>query len=146
MTSATSAGMPGTPSFQRRMGGVLYETLAVIALWMLASAIITALFGSASAPVARLLLQLLAAAIISAYFIWCWSHGGQTLAMKTWRIRVVDSSGQPLTARQALRRYLLACAGMALGGIGLWWALLDRNGAFLHDRLGDTRLILIAQP
>jgi uncharacterized RDD family membrane protein YckC len=128
------------------MGGVLYEALAVIALWMLAAAIITALFGSATAPVARLLPQLLAAAIISAYFVWCWSHGGQTLAMKTWRIRVVDASGQPLTARQALRRYLLACAGIAAGGIGLWWALLDRDGAFLHDRLGDTRLILIVQP
>lgn len=146
MTSATSAGMSGTPSFRRRMGGVLYEALAVIALWMLAAAIITALFGSAAAPGARLLLQLLAAAIISAYFVWCWSHGGQTLAMKTWRMRVVDASGQPLTASQALRRYLLACAGIAAGGIGLWWALLDRDGAFLHDRLGDTRLILITQP
>jgi uncharacterized RDD family membrane protein YckC len=146
MTSATSAGKTGIPSFQRRMGGVLYEALAVIALWILASAIITALFGSATAPYARLLLQLLAIAIISAYFVWCWSHGGQTLAMKTWRIRVVNSDGQPLTMRQALRRYLLACAGMAMGGIGLWWALLDRDGAFLHDRLGDTRLILIAQP
>ncbi len=136
-------GAADSPGFMRRMGSVLYEILAVVALWMLASAIITALFGNANAGHARLLLQLLAIAIISAYFIWCWSHGGQTLAMRTWRIRVTDENGFPLSAASALRRYLLACVGVGLAGIGLWWALLDRDGEFLHDRLGRTRLILL---
>lgn len=140
---ATSAGQSGAPGFKRRMGGVLYEALAVTALWMLASAIVTALFGSATDGAPRALLQLLAFATVSGYFIWCWSHGGQTLAMKTWRIRVTDDQGGALNATAALRRYLLACAGVGLAGIGLWWALWDAEGQFLHDRLGGTRLTLL---
>lgn len=130
----------------RRLGGVLYESLAVLALWLLASAVITTLFGNAGQGAARLLLQGFAFALVSSYFLWCWTHGGQTLAMKTWRIRVVDESSRQLTAATALRRYLLACAGLCLAGIGLWWALLDREGQFLHDRLAHTRLIQLEKP
>lgn len=132
-----------TPGFLRRLGGVLYDGLAVIALWMLASAIITTLFGNASQGEARWLLQGVSLLTISAYFLWCWTHGGQTLAMKTWRVRVVQENGAPLSFSTALRRYFLACAGLLLGGVGLWWALLDRDGQFLHDRLTGTRLVLV---
>lgn len=125
------------------MGGVLYDGLAVIALWMLASAIMTTLFGDASKGAPRLLLQGVALLAVSAYFLWCWTHGGQTLAMKTWRIRVVTANGAPLSFRIALGRYLCAAAGLLLGGIGLWWALLDKDGRFLHDRLAGTRLVLV---
>lgn len=124
---------------------MLYDGLAVVALWMLASAIITSLFGNASEGGARLLLQGVSLLTISAYFLWCWTHGGQTLAMKTWRVRVVQKNGAPLSFVTALRRYALACVGVLLGGIGLWWALLDRDGQFLHDRLAGTRLVLVEQ-
>lgn len=122
---------------------MLYDGLAVIALWMLASAIITTLFGNASQGEVRWLLQGISLLTISAYFLWCWTHGGQTLAMKTWRIRVTLESGAPLSFSTALRRYLFACTGLMLGGIGLWWALLDRDSQFLHDRLAGTRLVLV---
>ena len=145
MNHSTDPGiaLPAIPSFKRRMGGVLYDALAVIALWMLASAIVTTLTGVAAAGWGRALLQLLAFATISAYFLWCWTHGGQTLAMKTWRIRLIDDAGSPLGVGIALRRYLLACLGLAAGGLGIWWALWDRDGKFLHDRLCGSRLVLI---
>lgn len=126
----------------RRLGGVLYDGLAVIALWLLASAVVTSLFGDVGKGGGRLLLQCVSFAVVSSYFLWCWTHGGQTLAMKTWRIRVIDKNGKPLSLAAALRRYLLACIGLLLGGIGLWWALLDKDGQFLHDRLAGTRLVL----
>lgn len=132
-----------TPGFLRRLGGVLYESLAVIALWMLVSAVITTLFDNATHGFARGLLQGASLLTVSGYFLWCWTHGGQTLAMKTWRIRVLTKDGAPLTFLQALRRLLLAMAGLLFGGIGFWWALLDQDGQFLHDRLGGTRLVLL---
>lgn len=127
----------------RRMGSMLYELLVITALWMLASAIATSVLGKADTGMARLLLQLLSISIISAYFIWCWSHGGQTLAMRTWQIRLINSNGRPVSTATALRRFLLAATGICLAGIGLWWALLDKEGAFLHDRLGHTRLVFL---
>lgn len=61
--------------------------------------------------------------------------------MKTWHIQVVAAGNElALDWPAALRRYLLACIGFALAGVGLWWALLDRDGQFLHDRLAGTRL------
>ena len=127
------------------MGGILYESLVVAALWLLSSAVVTTLFGTIAEGIPRLLLQGLSICVISAYFLWCWTHGGQTLAMKTWRIRVVDRHGRPLSMGIASLRFLLACAGLLLGGLGLWWALLDRDGLFLHDRLAHTRLILLGK-
>ena len=73
-----------------------------------------------------------------------WLHGGQTLAMKTWRIRLVSVDGMPIRPAQALLRYLLCWPGilLILLGVGILWAVLDRDGQFLHDRLSGTRLIL----
>ncbi len=131
------------PGFLRRLGGVLYEALAVAALWLLASAIVTSILGNAVRGEARLLLQIVSLATISGYFLWCWTHGGQTLAMKAWRMRVVDAGGASLSWSNAGLRLMLATAGILLGGIGLWWALLDKEGQFLHDRLAGTRLTLV---
>ena len=132
-----------TPGLLRRFGGVLYESLAIIALWMLVSAIVTTAFDNATHGFARWLLQGASLLTVSGYFLWCWTHGGQTLAMKTWRIQVLTKDGASLTFPQALQRLLLAISGLLLGGLSFWWAFLDKDGQFLHDRLGGTRLVLL---
>lgn len=131
-----------TPGLLRRLGSLLYETLVFVALWLLGSALFTMIYGGVAEGRQRWLLQLLCLLLISGYFLWCWTHGGQTLAMKTWRIRLVDASGSTPTLATAVRRYPLAAAGLLLGGAGLWWALLDSDGQFLHDRLAGTRLVM----
>ncbi|OIQ86323.1 RDD family protein [mine drainage metagenome] len=130
-----------TPGFLRRLGGVLYDGLTLLALWLMASAIFTSLYGVAAQPAPRLLLQIFSLLVISGYFLWCWTHGGQTLAMRAWRVKVVYANGMALTFTGAFLRFLLAGAGVLAGGAGLWWALFDPDGQFLHDRLAKTRLI-----
>jgi uncharacterized RDD family membrane protein YckC len=100
--------------------------------------------------------------IFGIYFVWLWSRG-QTLAMKTWNIRIVDVAGQAVSQPRALLRYLLSWLWLlpALGAVapfGLpaqeivvlvlgWvavWAVLSRfhpQRQFLHDALAGTRLI-----
>lgn len=129
-----------SPGLLRRLGGVLYDGLTLLALWLLSSAVFTSIYGIATAGWPRVALQIFSFALIASYFLWCWTHGGQTLAMKAWRIRVVGVTGQPLSLAEAVRRYLVACVGIGLGGAGLWWALVDRDGLFMHDRLAGTRL------
>ena len=65
----------------------------------------------------------------------------QTLAMKTWRIRLVNPDGAPLTFKQAVLRFFLALLGLLLAGAGFWWAWFDRDRQFLHDRIVGTRLV-----
>ena len=83
--------------------------------------------------------------VIAAYFCWFWCKSGQTLAMKTWRIKLQNRDGQLLSIVQAPQRFAVALLGIALGGLSIWWALFDRDHQFLHDRLLGTRLIEIAK-
>lgn len=89
----------------------------------------------ASAGWPRHLLQLLIGVVFAGYFLWSWLRGGQTLAMKTWRIRLVD-----VTPRKALLRFALALL-LVPTGISIVWAPFDRDKQFLHDRLAGTRLV-----
>jgi uncharacterized RDD family membrane protein YckC len=126
----------------RRIASMLYETLLLIGVLLLTLLLPHLLIGafahrvaSASILWAHLFLVLLV------YFVGFWRHGGQTLAMKTWHIRLVSRDGQAISTAQALRRFLWCWLTLALGGIGLIWALFDRDRQFLHDRLAGTRLV-----
>ena len=80
-------------------------------------------------------------AVLGAYFLWYWSHGGQTLAMQTWKLQLASVNGESPTINRLLLRYALAWPSLLWFGVGLFWALLDRDHQFLHDRLAGTRLI-----
>lgn len=83
--------------------------------------------------------------VLGIYFIWYWRHGGQTLAMQTWKLKLVDRDGAAPSANQLYLRYFLAWPSVLFYGVGLIWALFDRDRQFLHDRLAGT-LIIFAPP
>jgi len=124
-----------TPSLARRLAAMVYEAFLIFAVAFLAAWIFFFASGArdATSGVLRRELQLFILAVLAAYFLWCWLRGGQTLAMRAWRIRLVE-----VTPRKALVRFLLAAALLPLS---ILWALLDRDHQFLHDRLAGTRLI-----
>ena len=125
----------------RRLGSLCYEILLLAAIAFVAGWSFLAAARILPPELARLLLQLYLLAITAAYFVYCWTHSGQTLPMKTWRIRVLARDGAAVTLKTAAKRYLFALAGIALGGAGFWWALIDRDGQFLHDRLAGTKIV-----
>lgn len=128
------------------LAACVYELLLLIALWMLCTWMFVSIFGDASHGYKRYVLQLVLWLATGAYFVWCWSKSGQTLAAKTWKIKLVtqDSANQQnntLSPKQALIRYALASACLLACGAGYLWILIDKNGLFLHDRLLKTRFI-----
>jgi len=132
--SAASAG----PGLARRLGSLLYEALLLLGVAFFAGALFFLASGGAR-PEGWLLRteQLFLAAVFASYFLYCWLRGGQTLAMKAWRIRLVAVS-----PGRALIRLLIA-AVLVPSGISLLWAVFDREGQYLHDRLAGTRLVVI---
>lgn len=129
------------PGLARRIACAAYELVIVAALVMIATFPYLAVAGDSTTGLRRHLLQAWVLLVAGAYFVGFWTRGGQTLAMKTWRIRVEAAGGGRVAARRALARYVLAVAGGACLGIGFLWAFLDRDGQFLHDRLAGTRLV-----
>ena len=131
------------PSLLRRLSSAAYDALLVLAVLFVATFIFLVLFGSAAEPPRRYVFQAYLLGVMGAYFVWFWTHSGQTLAMKTWRIRLVMLDGHSVPVKAAVVRFFLAVAGLVFFGAGWWWALFDREHCLLHDRLAGTRLVLI---
>ena len=136
-----SHAAPRAPALARRLASALYDALLVVALMFIATFPFLAFFGDATHGWRRHLLQAWIVFVVGAYFVWFWTRGGQTLPMKTWRIRLVRHDGAPVGTGRAVHRYGLAILGIAALGLGFFWALLDRDRQFLHDRLAGTALI-----
>lgn len=154
--------LPPVPSLKRRMACWLYEGLLMFGVVFLAGYLFSALTQTRHALDNRHAQQAFLFVIFGIYFTWFWARG-QTLAMKTWNIRLVDRSGQPVSQQRAFARYVLswlwflpalvAMAPFQLTGPEMlvittgWvavWALLSRfhpQQQFWHDALAGTRLI-----
>ena len=142
-TDNAAANRALAASLARRLLSLVYETPLLVAV-LLAGALPVLIFTRhLDAALARPLLQLYLLVACGGYFVWQWRHGGQTLPMKTWRLRLVARDGGPLTLRHGIYRYVWALLGLALFGTGLFWALIDRDRQFLHDRLAGTRIIRV---
>ncbi len=123
------------------LAACLYELLLLIALWMLVTWFFVRIFGDATNGNKRSVLQLVLWLATGAYFVWCWVKTGQTLATKTWKIKLINAQSKPLNLQEALVRYALASALMLAGGLSVFWMLIDKDRLFLHDRLFKTRFV-----
>ncbi len=159
----------------RRFAALLYEGILLFGVMFITAYLFSALlqFKSAAGSPSLYLFQFYMFGMVGFYFVWCWTHGGQTLPMKTWKIRVAATDGK-LAPGRAWLRYTLTWIGPLAGlviyklaaelsGFGtasfsmaaFWialpflllnwlWAWADRDGQFLHDRLAGTRLESVA--
>ncbi|SFU79185.1 Uncharacterized membrane protein YckC, RDD family [Nitrosomonas eutropha] len=132
------------PGFGRRMLALAYEFLLLLGVWFIAAFLFHLIFRDTSAEYFRPLFQFYLLCIGGVYFIWFWTHGGQTLAMQTWKLRLVSANGGKVTMQQAMVRYLMAVIGISFLGFGLLWALFNRDRQFLHDKLAGTRIIRLS--
>ncbi len=141
-----------TARLWRRLAAGVYDGLLLIAINAIVAAVVVNLLTpkvavekhtltvlSASIRYGLMLpAMLLATGLFFAYF---WVHSQQTLGMQTWHIRLERWDQERLSWRDACVRYLWALACLFPAGLGYWWALLDRHGLSLHDRLSRTRVV-----
>lgn len=114
------AGMLETPALWRRLACFLYEGVLLFGVVMVAGLLYSIATGQRNAMQGRAGLVVFLFAVLGAYFVWFWSHGGQTLAMQTWHIRLVTADGRPLTRLRAAARYLLAYLWFMPALLTLW--------------------------
>src|SRR3989338_4107605 len=163
---APTADALTAPPIARRMACWLYEGMLMFGVVFIAGYLFSTLTQTRHALDNRHMQQAFLFVVFGIYFTWFWAKG-QTLAQKTWLIRVVDTAGQPITQARALLRYLLSwvwflppLAAYLLGVSAIevlvllfgWvaiWAILSRfhpERQFWHDALAGTRLVHFELP
>ncbi len=164
-----SKSVIATPTVKRRLISMVYEAFLFISVEALAMFIYLFLTQNLHTPAIEHGRNAVFFLVGALYFIHAWSGSGHTLAMKTWRIKVVKLGCKTVPYRAAALRYLMAwgwflpaiVACYAFGwksagqvsaavavGIAAWaaTALFDKDGQFLHDRVAGTRLISLPKP
>jgi uncharacterized RDD family membrane protein YckC len=161
--------MLNAPPLRRRLACLVYEGLILLGVALFTAAMVV-LIGpltrvESNPHLLRPVMQGAEFVVLTAYGTWFWSAGRQTLPMKTWHIRVVTSTGAPLSAGRALWRAvlswlwlmpslalsaafhlspqdtgLLLCAGLLLWAFA---SLLRTDRQYLHDALAGTRLVSV---
>lgn len=167
--AAPTAGEQPTPGIARRLAAFTYEGVLLFGVVMIAGYLYSTLTQQRHALQGQFGLKTFLFMILGIYFTWFWSHGGQTVAMKAWHVRLVDAQGGPVSATRAAARYLLSwlwfipallaawLAGfkgsgaifglLAAGVLGYaWLARLHPQGQFWHDAVCGTRLITWRPP
>jgi len=128
----------------RRLGAILYDSILLFAFLMLASAI--SYFVTFGHGINILIIkQLYYIAAGALFFIWSWTHGGRTVGMMVWKLKLVDHNDNPLKLKQALLRYILSIPSFWLG-IGIIYCLLDDDKQTLHDKFSKSRVIFYHAP
>jgi len=127
-----------------RLLAIVYDLLPVLAIWMLFGAAVLLIRGGVPIVPWTPAFWLQNAAlwlVTGTYAVLSWRRGGQTLGMRPWRLRVVDSEGHAPAAAQLWQRYALATLSLAAFGLGFLWSLVNRERRSWHDIGSSTRLV-----
>lgn len=144
---------------------MLYESVLVFGVVFIAGYLFSTLSQQRNGLTHHNILMVWIGFVLAVYFVYFWTHGGQTLPMKTWRLKVVDRFGASVTTGRAIARFALAWLwvlpplalhpvfGFAvpttlwiLAGWAVLWAgavFLDPSRQFLHDRMAGTRVVRV---
>ncbi len=137
-------------SFWRKLVAWVYDLLGSLAVFILAllvgkliSFLITLPWSVSSETISNYLSHsplwfIYLAASVQYYYVWCWVKGGQTIGMRTWRLKLCKPNGDLLSWKEAYIRSFLS-----LGGLSQLWGLIDENNRGLHDITADSRVIVL---
>jgi uncharacterized RDD family membrane protein YckC len=150
------------PTIKRRLTVMIYEGVLLFGVVAIAGLLFSVLFQQRHALYLRHALQYWLFFVIGAYFVWFWMRG-QTLPMKTWRIRLITIDGTPVPFKRAIVRYFLSwfwfvpglaiawalethawmAVSIALANVAAWamTARMHPSRQFLHDRIAGTQLV-----
>jgi uncharacterized RDD family membrane protein YckC len=128
----------------RRVAALCYDLLLLAALVLSFTLLVVVVRLGTPVPPGTWWFPLSLLAIIVLFFCGFWVHGGQTLGMRAWRIRVVRDDGGALTWPRAAARFALGLVAAAPAGLGLWWGLFETGKRGWHDRWTGTRVVRTA--
>ena len=128
-------------SLARHLAAILYDFLLLLTLLFFASFVLVVPTGIHPGHDLFILYQGYLLVLSFVFYGWCWTHGGQTLGMRTWKFKVVGADGSALDWRTALVRFAVALVSWIPLGLGYFWILFDTQSRSWHDIASKTRLV-----
>lgn len=135
----------------RRSAAIIYDLFLLIAIILVAVSVFTIVVeliaGQSSSgelletPWIKITYQLYLLLVAALFYLWFWTHGGQTLGLKVWKLKVVDSELSGLDLKTAGRRLFWTIVTCIPFGVGYLWAFFNKERMTLYDRLSGTRLV-----
>ena len=126
----------------RRLAAILYDSLLIIAMWLITTLLLVAFINDGAAlqgPLFQFGLYF-EACLFYSYF---WRLRGQTLGMQVWKIKLVSPSLQTLSWKECIARLFFALVSVSMLGLGFIWMLFDPDRLTWHDRASGTRVVLL---
>lgn len=127
----------------RRLASIVYDALLLLASLFMATGLLLPFTGGEAVEPGNPFFSTYLLMICFFFYGWFWTHGGQTLGMRAWKIRIQQRSGAGITWRQAGLRFLTAIISWLVLGLGFLWMLVDRERLTWHDRCSGTVLVVI---
>lgn len=117
-----------------------YDWLLLASLLFAVTLVLIIVRGGTPIAPGTLWYSVLMIAVAFLFYGWCWTHGGQTLGLRAWKLRVVTAEGGPLSWWSAATRFAASATLLLPPGLGLVWSLIDSDRRCWHDRLSRTRI------
>ena len=128
------------PGFFIRIAIACYDALLLLAVLFLATALVLPFNSGHAFSSDQFLYPLYLLTVSFLFYGWFWTHGGQTLGLRTWKIKLCRFDGGPVSWGQAGLRFVFAILSWGCFGLGHLWCLFDKNRLCWHDYLSQTRL------
>jgi uncharacterized RDD family membrane protein YckC len=132
-------------SLLKRIAIIFYDLVLLFGMLLLASFATLPFLGGEAVRSFNPFLTLYFIGVTYLFYAWFWTHGGQTLGMKTWRVRVETLDGQAISYQQALVRATVAIISTGLFGLGFLWSLFDKEKRTWHDIASNSRLTAVVK-
>jgi len=127
----------------RRLMAMLYDSLLLVALLILAALPVVVFFGGIPGGWARHIFQFYLLAVWFLFIAWFWVHGGQTLGMRSWRLQLISTDGADIDWKTALLRFVFALLSALTLAAGYLWVLIDPFNRAWHDRISGSFVVLL---
>lgn len=128
-------------SLFKRLAASVYDTFVLFSLLILATALALIVNHGESLQSVQYLFLPYLIIIIGTFVTWFWQRSGQTLGMLSWKIKLLNQNGRPISWRKAWVRFVVAIPSILCFGLGWIWCLIDKNRQSLHDRICGTYVV-----
>ncbi|SFK72347.1 RDD family protein [Methylophaga sulfidovorans] len=140
-----SVAVHNRPGPIRQLMAMVYDFLLLLSALLFAAIIPVALNGGEAITPGNVFFLLYLLLVSFLFYAWFWTHGGQTLGMRAWKLKLESNTAQVVTWKQAAIRFIVGLVSWLCLGLGFWWQWLSKNKQSWYNQMAKTHLILLKE-